>query len=333
MEQLGLIADIGGTNARFALAPLRAMKAGKLTLTEADLIAPQALDGRQYPTIYEAINAYLVGPAAAYARPQHSVMAIACPTDDDQITMTNHSWAFKVSELRLALGLQTLKFINDFNAMANSIPQLDASGLVKVGGGEAISGLPVAVTGPGTGLGLAGLIFTDTGPVTLPTEGGHSHFAPTNALEVQILQFLLTKYERVSNERLISGMGLENIYQALSHLAGSEQQLPAAEISARALAGTDPLCADALAQFCAILGNYAGDVALALGARGGLYISGGIIPRFIDYFQNSQFRTRFEAKGRLTDYLQAMPTYVITAQQPGLLGAAAVLNHQCQAYL
>lgn len=329
MEQLGLIADIGGTNARFALTPIRTIAAGAaLKLTEADLIAPTALNGAEYATIADAIEAYLSGPAADYPRPEHSVMAIACPTDQDQITMTNHTWSFRVSELKAQLGFTTLTFINDYNALANAIPQLDADGLIKVGPGEAVTGKPIAVTGPGTGLGLAALAFIDNEPVTLETEGGHAHFAPTTETEIGILQHLLTKYERVSNERLISGMGLENIYQALTAMNGEEKQLSAPEISASALKGSDPLCEQALAQFCSILGNYAGDVSLTIGAKGGVFITGGIVPRFIDYFKQSDFRARFEDKARLSGFVQTIPTYVVVSEQPGLLGSAAVLNHK-----
>lgn len=329
MEQLGLIADIGGTNARFALAPIRAIKKGEsLALAEADLIAPKALNGAEYETIYDAVEAYLAGPAKEFPRPEHSVMAIACPTDQDQITMTNHTWAFKVSELKAQLGFKSLKFINDYNALANAIPQLDENGLIKVGRGEAVTGKPIAVTGPGTGLGLAALAFSEVGPVTMETEGGHAHFAPTNATEIKILEFLLTKHDRVSNERLISGMGLENIYQALSAGAGEEKTLKAPEISKAALAKTDAVCEQALAEFCAIFGNYAGDVALTIGAKGGLYITGGIIPRFIEYFKESAFRERFEAKARLAGFVETIPTYVVVSEQPGLLGSAAVLNHR-----
>ena len=330
MAEYGLVADIGGTNARFALAPIKHFDplAG-LPLTEQDLVAVAALNGAEYETIADAILAYLAGPAADYERPHHSVMAIACPTDQDQITMTNHTWSFKVSELKATLGFETLVFVNDYNALANSIPQLDSDGLVKVGRGDAVPGLPMAVTGPGTGLGLAGLAFGEAGPVTLQTEGGHAHFAPTDEVEIGILQFLLNKYERVSIERLVSGMGIENIYQALCHLRGvAAESLKAPDISARALDKTDPLCEETLARFCAILGSYAGDVALTLGAKGGVYISGGIVPRFLPYFQNSQFRSRFEAKGRLSGFNQPIPTYVVVARQPGLLGSAAVLNHR-----
>lgn len=333
MVEYGLVADIGGTNARFALAPIRQFDPlTGLPLTEQDLVAVAALNGAEYETIADAITAYLAGPAAGYERPQHSVMAIACPTDQDRITMTNHTWSFKVSELKATLGLETLVFVNDYNALANAIPQLDSDGLVKVGRGEAIAGLPMAVTGPGTGLGLAGLAFGEAGPVTLQTEGGHAHFAPTDDVEIGILQFLLTRHERVSIERLVSGMGIENIYQALCQLRGAApQSLRAPEISARALEQTDPLCEETLARFCAILGSYAGDVALTLGAKGGVYISGGIVPRLLPYFHNSQFRARFESKGRLSGFNQPIPTYVVVARQPGLLGSAAVLNHRLNA--
>lgn len=330
MAQYGLIADIGGTNARFALAPLLSFDPAEgPQLSEQDLVAVAALNGAEYDTIADAIRAYLAGPASGYQRPEHAVMAIACPTDKDRITMTNHTWSFSVRELQADIGLASLKFINDYNALANSIPHLGEDGVVKVGPGEAVPGWPMAVTGPGTGLGLAGLAFSSAGPVTLETEGGHAHFAPTDAVEIDILKFLLNKYERVSVERLLSGMGLENIYQALCDRQGvAPQSLKAADISQRALDRADPQCEEALARFCAILGSYAGDVALMLGAKGGLYIAGGIVPRFLDYFHNSQFRARFEAKARLRGFVEHVPTYVVVSKQPGLLGAAAVLNHR-----
>lgn len=330
MTQYGLIADIGGTNARFALAPIKHFEAGEaLVLTEQELLLPTALNGAEYDTIQSAVEAYLAGPASQYQRPVHAVMAIACPTDKDQITMTNHTWSFKVSELKQSLGLTSLKFINDYNAMANAIPQMTSDQLIKVGRGEPVIGLPIAVTGPGTGLGLAALAFADSGPVTLETEGGHAHFAPTDETEIEILRYLLGKYPRVSNERLISGMGLENIYQGLCAMQGLpivERSAP--EISKAALEKTDGLCEQALARFCAIIGSYAGDVALTLGAKGGVYITGGIVPRFIDFFKGSEFRARFESKARLSGFVETIPTYVVVAQQPGLLGAAAVLNHR-----
>ncbi len=329
MEQLGLVADIGGTNARFALTPIRKIIPGQpLALKESDLIEPKALNGAEYEHIFEAVEAYLTAVAEAYPRPEHAVMAIACPTDKDQITMTNHTWSFKVSELKASLGLKTLLFINDYNAMANAIPQLDEHGLIKIGRGEAILHKPIAVTGPGTGLGLAALAFAESGPVTLETEGGHAHFAPTNQIEMQVLEYLLNKFERVSQERLISGQGIENIYEALAHIAGQPNQLPAHEVSKKAMDKSDPICEQAMDMFCAVFGNYAGDVALTIGAKGGLYITGGIIPRFIDFFKASAFREKFESKGRLSSFVETIPTYVVISEQPGLLGSAAVLNYQ-----
>ncbi|MBU2863126.1 glucokinase [Reinekea forsetii] len=330
MTQYGLIADIGGTNARFALAPIKSFEHPHLlSLSESELVAPKALNGAEYETIEAAILAYLSGLDKEYSKPKHAVMAIACPTDKDQITMTNHTWSFSVSSLKASLGLVSLKFINDYNAMANAIPHLAADELVKVGRGEAVVGKPMAITGPGTGLGLAALAFNDLGPITIETEGGHAHFAPTNEKEIAILQYLLTKHDRVSNERLVSGMGLENIYQGLCYFKKQPiVELKAPEISKRALEQADPIAEEALSTFCAITGSYAGDVALTLGAKGGVYITGGIVPRFLGYFLESEFRARFEEKARLSGFVESIPTYVVMAKQPGLLGSAAVLNHQ-----
>ncbi|TGG95347.1 glucokinase [Natronospirillum operosum] len=326
--EYGLIADIGGTNARFALAPRVTMNGRVLALSEQDLVAQRTLNGRDHETIGAAIEAYLDEVSGEWGRPDQGCLAIACPTDQDLIRMTNHTWAFSVSELQAALGFRQLRFINDYHALANSIPYLGAAGAVQVGGGEPAVGAPMAVTGPGTGLGLACLAFSDIGPVTVQTEGGHAHFAPTDDIEIQVLSYLLQSHERVSWERLLSGMGLENLYRALCHVHGeTAQDLKAPDISQAGLSGQDPRCEETLQRFCALLGSYAGDVALSLGARGGVFIAGGIIPRFMDFFQASQFRQRFEAKGRMSGFNQPIPTAVIVSQQPGLLGSAAVLNY------
>ncbi|MFC3852663.1 glucokinase [Salinispirillum marinum] len=326
--QYGLIADIGGTNARFALAPKVALENGTLALDEQSVVAEQTLNGADYVTIEDAINAYLAQLPAQYTRPTQGCIAIACPTDQDSIKMTNHTWAFSVSALQRALGFAGLRFINDYHALANSIPYLGASGAVKIGGGEPVVGKPMVVTGPGTGLGLGALAFGAAGPVTLETEGGHSHFAATDDVEIHIVQFLRKELSRVSSERLISGMGLENIYRALCDLRGvTAQPLRAPDISQAAMAQSDPVCVEALTRFCAVVGSYAGDVALMFGAKGGVFIAGGIVPRFMDFFRASPFRQRFEDKARFQSYNAAIPTYVIVSKQPGLLGAAAVLNY------
>ncbi len=327
-EEYGLIADIGGTNARFALAPRVSMRGRVLDLSEQDLVAQKTLNGKDYPHIREAMEAYLDSVAGHWGRPRQGCLAIACPTDQDQIRMTNHTWQFSVRELQAALGFDRLRFVNDYHALANSIPYLGEAGAVQVGPGESAPGRPMAVTGPGTGLGLAGLAFSETGPVTLETEGGHAHFAPTDDVELQVLAFLLQKYPRVSWERLLSGMGLENLYQALCHVHGeSPRDLAAPDISRAAVGGEDARCVDTLQRFCALLGSYAGDVALAMGARGGVFIAGGIVPRFMDFFRASDFRERFEDKARLRSFNEPIPTRVIVSEQPGLLGSAAVLNY------
>lgn len=330
--EYGLIADIGGTNARFALAPRLPNNPdlpGTVLLSEENLLAQKTLSGADYPTIEKAIEAYLNTVSDAYGRPRRGCLAIACPTDQDQITMTNHTWSFSVKALRQALDFDDLEFINDYHALANAIPYLGDDGAIQVGAGEPIAGRPMVVTGPGTGLGLAALAFSASGPVTLETEGGHAHFAATDSVELGITEFLLRELPRVSNERLLSGMGLENIYRALAD-AGNQaaEALPAPEISARAVAGTDPLCVAALERFCAVLGSYAGDAALSFGAKGGVYIAGGIVPRFMSFFRASAFRTRFEDKARFRSFNAGIPTYVVVSAQPGLLGAAAVLNYQ-----
>lgn len=330
----GLIADIGGTNARFALAPQAPMNddgSGTLRLQEQDVVAEQTLSGKDFPHIRDAIEAYLADVTPNYGRPDRGCLAIACPTDQDWIRMTNHTWAFSVNELKQALGFGELRFINDYHALANSIPYLGESGAVQVGGGSAAPGKPMAVTGPGTGLGLAALAFSAAGPVTIETEGGHAHFAATDKTEMQIVEYLLQELPRVSSERLISGMGLENIYRALCAIEGVQPKpLAAPEISTAAVAGSDALCEQALSRFCAVLGSYAGDVALTFGAKGGVYIAGGIVPRFMDFFRNSAFRERFEAKARFRAFNASIPTQVIVSAQPGLLGAAAVLNYDWQ---
>lgn len=332
--EYGLIADIGGTNARFALVPRLAIadtELGMLDLDFDDLVAAQTLKGTDYPHIRDAIEAYLASVADEYGRPRRGCLAIASSTHGDYIRMTNHTWAFSLSELKQALDFDSLLFINDYHAQANAIPYLKGDELYQVGGGEAEKGLPMAVTGPGTGLGLAALAFGASGPVTLETEGGHAHFAATDAVEMKIVEFLLNEMPRVSSERLLSGMGLENIYRALCAIAGeSPQSITAPDISQAAVDGSDPRCREALERFCAVLGSYAGDVALTIGARGGVYIAGGIVPRFIDFFEASQFRRRFEDKARFEHYTSAIPTWVVMAREPGLLGTAAVINYYWQ---
>ena len=212
-------------------------------------------------------------------------------------------------------------------AIAHAIPQLSDSQKVQIGAGNVIANKPISICGPGTGLGVANLVAQDKGWLGLSGEGGHVDFAPVDQQEIDILKFLATKYPRVSYEQLLSGLGLEQIYQALSFIKnGVEQQLPAKDITAQALNNSCDLCVETVAQFCRVLGSFAGNLALTLGSHGGVYIAGGIVPRFIEFLRNSDFRTRFEAKGRLSRLNQSIATFVVTEEQPGLIGAAAYLK-------
>jgi glucokinase len=307
-----LIANIGGTNARFAVTFGASL--------EAQQIHNLAVD--DFANIDQAICHYL--ERVALEMPQRVCIAIACPTHNDRIRMTNNGWDFSKAALQRELGIEQLSVINDYAAMALAAPNLTDIDRLQVGTGQPLAGFPVAVLGPGTGLGVSGLAHYQGHPTPIVTEGGHVDFAPTNEQEIEILRFLLKQHDHVSAERLLSGMGLENIYQALAAMRGEQvDRIKPAQISALAFESQDALALATLDQFCAILGSVAGNTALTYGAQGGVFVTGGIIPRMLDFFERSSFRQRFEAKGRFVEYMQSIPTYVMTHKQPGLLGAAA----------
>ncbi len=310
-----LIADIGGTNARFAL----------LT-DESHIVAEQVLPVAQYPSMETAINVYLAQVGGV--RPQEAALAIATPITGDYVPFTNYpQWAFSVTALQMALGFKRLVLINDFTALALALPHLTAAEYVAIGGGTAVPETTIGLIGPGTGLGISGLVWSGQRWIPLTTEGGHATFAPTTSLEWEVGQFIHRRFGHVSLERILSGPGLVHLYSALLELDNHADEalvLTPAEITERGLNGTCPTCRRALEMFCAILGSAAGNLALTLGARGGIYIGGGIVPRLGDFFAQSAFRERFEAKGRFRDYLALIPTWVITATHPALRGVAQV---------
>ena len=313
-----LLADIGGTNARFALetAP------GQVENIE---VLPCA----SHLTLAHALNAYLALPAVAgaLAAPlRHAALAIANPITGDLVRMTNHHWEFSIEALRLECGFETLVVANDFTALARALPHLTANQKVQIGGGVAVPNTPLGLVGAGTGLGVSGLIPCKASWTALLSEGGHVTFSPANATEVAVLQFAWGQFEHVSAERFLSGDGLELIYRALaSHTGQSDAGLDAPEISRRALSGECALCGQVIDMFCGMLGTVAGNLAITLGAQGGIYIGGGIVPRLGEMFARSQFRARFEQKGRFVHYLAQVPTFVITAQYPAFLGVSAIL--------
>lgn len=322
---LQLVADIGGTHARFALndPATRAMTAS-LTISAAD-----------HPDIGSAVRDYLrsvaVGAAAVDAV-RTACFAVAGPAGQDRIEFTNSPWCFSRSELESALGFERLVVINDFTALALGVPQLEPEGLHCLRAGVAEAGAPRAVIGPGTGLGVSGLIPCQRGDgtvhwVALSGEGGHVSFAPTNELEIALLRFLTRERDRASVERVLCGEGLTCLYEFLAEHSGEVGRRPApAEITRLALARQDSLAGQTLDLFCAILGSVAGDLALTLGARGGVYLGGGIVPRILGTLGESAFVARFLAKGRLARMLEPVPVNVILDPAAALRGAAEALQ-------
>ncbi|MFL6658300.1 MAG: glucokinase [Massilia sp.] len=310
-----LLADIGGTNARFALEHAPGAIGAMQTLACAD-----------YPRFEDALRAYLDGVGAGVIV-RHAVIAIANPVAGDAIRMTNHEWAFSIAAARRELGLSTLLVVNDFSALAMALPVLHTGDLLQVGGGLARRGGALGLVGAGTGLGVSGLVPVGGDWVALESEGGHVAFSPSDAREVSVLQYCWQRYDHVSAERIVSGPGIALIREALAASRGlaADLSLSTAAIVERALAGGDALCRETLDCFSGMLGTVAANLAVTLGATGGVYIGGGVVPRFGDYFCSSPFRARFEKKGRFSAFTAQIPTMLITAPYPGLTGAATVL--------
>ncbi|CAB3745926.1 bifunctional transcriptional regulator/glucokinase [Paraburkholderia humisilvae] len=311
-----LLADVGGTNARFALET----RPGEISQVH---VYPCA----EYPGIADVIKKYLKD--TKIGRVNHAAIAIANPVDGDQVRMTNHDWHFSIEATRRALGFDTLLVVNDFTALAMALPGLTDTQRVQVGGGTRRQNSVIGLLGPGTGMGVSGLIPADDRWIALGSEGGHASFAPSDEREDLVLQYARKKWSHVSFERVAAGPGIEVIYRALA--ARDKKRVPStldvAEISKRGLEG-DPLAAETLDCFCGILGTFAGNIAVTLGALGGIYIGGGVVPRLGEFFAKSSFRQRFEAKGRFEDYLKNVPTFVITAEYPAFLGVSAILAEQ-----
>ncbi|MGB1198432.1 MAG: glucokinase [Thalassotalea sp.] len=314
-QVINIVADIGGTNLRI----------GVLGNTgEVELLTVYQCN--EYDGLATIVQRFLLENAIE-ADQINACFAIACPVEHDLIKMTNLPWQFLQSELKQVLGFHKLLFINDYTAIAYAVPFLKDDQKVQIGGGNVVANKPISICGPGTGLGVANVIPVGSHWEALGGEGGHVDFAPVDATETAILVELLKKYQHVSYEQLLSGQGLEQIYQALCFINQCDlPELSAQEISAKALAQECKLCQQALAQFCKTLGSFAGNLALTLASFGGVYIAGGIVPRFIEYFKKSEFRSRFEEKGRFSLFNSNIPTFVITESQPGILGASAYLR-------
>jgi glucokinase len=324
-----LVADVGGTRARFALsAAARALPEQQRTLVCAG-----------FPSLADAASAYLAGVGHPPVR--EACFAVAGPVARDRVEFTNRAWSFSIAETRAALGLDRLHVVNDFEAQARALPLLSAADLRRVGGGAADLVAPRVVLGPGTGLGVAALVKAGGRWIPLPGEGGHVALSPMDARESAVLAHLWQRWDHVSAERLVSGPGLQVLWETLRALDGQPHVTapPPEEITRSALSvGSDPTPApwgqtpgpdpslEALSVFCALLGTVAANLAVTLGARGGVYLGGGIVPALGPWFDSSPFRARFERKGRFSGYVAAIPTLVITAPSPALRGAVAALD-------
>ena len=310
-----LVGDIGGTNARFALV---ADGSGQPQ-------QEQVMRCAEFEGLEQAIRHYL----ADHGNPgiQEAALDVATGITGDFVQLTNGPWGFSIEKTRRALALDRLNVINDFTALALSVPTLQPHELMQVGRGKPVAGTAIAVIGPGTGLGVSGLLPAGEGWIALQGEGGHTAFSPTTGREIEVLRWLMQRYEHVSTERVVSGMGLENLYQSLCALDhATANPLTPAQITEAALAGNDAHCREALDMFCAILGAAAANLVVTLGARAGCYVGGGIVPRLGEYFARSPFRACFERKGRFSAYVAAVPTYVILSETPALRGLATLFQ-------
>ena len=311
MTKLRLIGDIGGTNARFAIAEDGAYR--QLKHVEVD----------RYPTLHDAIADYLKALPETGRGELAGALAIAGPVLGDRISLTNAAWSFSIEELKKSLGLASLTIVNDFAANAYAIPHLTAQQKFAIGPCPDDARGNIGVIGPGTGLGMSSLVPNGSGWTLVAGEGGHATLAASTEEEFAIIQMLWKRWSHVSAERVLSGAGLVNLYEALCALRGIEPlMLSPADVTRRAMDQSDEICVLAFDRFCDFLGSVAGDLALTIGAFGGVYVAGGILPRFKEAFAASGFRRRFESKGRFAGMLARMPTWLILEEQPGLIGLA-----------
>jgi len=311
-----LLGDIGGTHARWAWQAQQGA-----ALEDVTVVADTAAE-----SLYASAVAYL--ERTGHAHPQWAGIGIATAVTGDEVRMTNHPWSFSIAELKRSLGLSRCLVINDFTALAMSLPALGAADLRALGDGQAVPDAAIALLGAGTGLGVSGLIPNGPGRwLPLSGEGGHVTLAATNDREAALLAWMRSRSGHVSAERVLSGSGLVNLYQAICTLDGvAPKEVKPADVTTAAQNRADAQCVAAVAQFTAFLGSVAGNLALTLGARGGVYLGGGIVPRLGPAFDAALFRQHFEAKGRFAEYLRPIPAWVIVAPAPALLGASRALD-------
>jgi glucokinase len=311
-----LVGDVGGTHARFGIVESPGEPVTRIGSSRND----------RFGSLQAAVEAYLADYAAVSVKA--ACLAVAGPIGGDRFKFSNIGWEFSQRDLARALGLSELRLVNDFEALALAVPELDDNAFLVVGGGDAIADAPTAVVGPGTGLGVATLLAEPGGWRAIATEGGHADFAPVTDLEISVLHCLRPRFHgQVSAENVLCGPGISALHDALAAIGGRTPPAltTAAIIEHATAAAPDPECVETLAVYCEILGGFVGNVALITGARGGVVLGGGILPRITQFLCEGGFRRRFEAKGMMRDYVAAIPTRLILTGDAALAGAAAVL--------
>lgn len=312
-----LVADIGGTNARFAIAE---KAGGNVEVTHVEKFLAQDFENPR-----DAAVAYL---EAVRVKPDAACFAVAAPVQSETIKFTNSHWVLNVADIRSALSNSPFKVVNDFYALAAGVDHLPKEDLQLVRPGEGFAGRPRLVIGPGTGLGQALLVPSSDHDVIIPTEGGHAGFAPTTELEIEVLRFIAREHDRVTVERLLSGRGLVNLHRALCVIHDVPRvSLQASEITAAALSGELPVALEAVEMFCELLGDVAGNAVLGTGAQNGVFLGGGILPKLGDFFLKSRFVERFEKREPMAHYVALVPVRLIISDTAALYGAAAALDH------
>ncbi|TAJ71098.1 MAG: glucokinase [Phenylobacterium sp.] len=313
---VGLVGDVGGTNARFALVD-----------AQGHIRNPRSFPCKDYASLADIVAEY-IDTTAGKKRPPKAVIAVAGPVVDGEIEFTNLDWRVSEGDLLAHFEFEAVELINDFAAQALACPLLEGADLRPLGKAlpKGPHDCPIVALGAGTGFGVAALARSDRGDIALATEGGHAGFAPSDEVELEVLRRMMGKYDRVSIERLLSGQGLYDLYGVLCEMKGQAPALAdEVAVTTEGLVG-DPMAAEALDRFGGILGAVAGDLALTFGARGGVYVSGGIAPRIAERLTSGSFRARFEDKGRLADYVATIPTYLVVHPYPAIVGAARQLE-------
>lgn len=315
-----LIADLGGTNARFALVPIH----------QYEPLEVRVLPCENYDSFFDAAADYVENCSISMDKIDAIVLAIAGPVNQPVIRFSNNPWQFTRAEVQAYFGDdKAVALLNDFDAVGHCLEILEPKDLVVIGENSTVDPKGACwVVGAGTGLGISCVVPQDNGPnIVLPGEGGHVDLSACNEVEDDILKFLRTRHKRVSAERVLSGMGLENIYEALALRDGIEKRLTAPEIGEALKLGNDPIAAATLEQFFVFLGRVIGDLVLSVESRGGVYIAGGIVPRYLNAILESGFRDAMQDKGRMKEFVSPIPTFVVMSEYPGLMGCACYASH------